>query len=209
MSRSTTPLKLVLAADRQLHGDDLVRRRPRAGRPRARSKSARSRSSMLQNDDAGAGRRRRRASQSRSVWTSTPSTVLTTTSAVSTTRRAAMVSAWKLESPGVSMRLKVRPSRSTWASRRRQAELPRASRRRPSRDDRRAVGDRAQAVDHSGTKQQRLEQGRLAGAAVADEGDVPDLAWVVHPGLLGVVFAGRPRAARARRPCVSCRKDEV
>ena len=78
------------------------------------SKSARSRSSMLQTIMRPSPRASAR-SQSRSCWTSTPSTVLTTTSAVSTTCRLAMASARKLESPGVSMMLKERPSRSTCA----------------------------------------------------------------------------------------------
>ena len=83
-------------------------------RPRAWSKSARSRSSMLQTITRPSPRASAR-SQSRSCWTSTPSTVLTTTSAVSTTCRLAMASARKLESPGVSMRLNERPPRSTCA----------------------------------------------------------------------------------------------
>ena len=41
--------------------------------------------------------------------------------------------------------------------------------------DRRAVLDPAQADDRPGVEEQGLGQGRLAGATVADEGDVADL----------------------------------
>ena len=64
--------------------------------------------------------------------------------------------------------------------------------------DRAAVFDLAQAIDHSGAKQERLEEGRLAGTAVADEGDVPDLARFVHAGLLGSLACGPGRTAQTR-----------
>ena len=48
----------------------------------------------------------------REVFTSTPITPETTTIAPSTTRSAATVSAWKPESPGVSIRLILRPCHS-------------------------------------------------------------------------------------------------
>src|SRR5919198_2142493 len=76
-------------------------------------KSARSRSSMFTNT-----RRERpscsQRSQRRVVCTSTPFTPFTTTSAPSTTRTAARVSAWKPGSPGVSIRLIFRSCHSTW-----------------------------------------------------------------------------------------------
>ena len=53
---------------------------------------------------------------SRSVPTSTPSTPETVTTAPSTTRSADSTSAWKLGSPGVSIRLMVRPSHSRWVT---------------------------------------------------------------------------------------------
>jgi hypothetical protein len=54
--------------------------------------------------------------QRRSVCTSTPVTPLTTTTAASATRRAAIASATKLGSPGVSIRLISRPPCSKQAS---------------------------------------------------------------------------------------------
>ncbi len=64
----------------------------------------------------------------------------------------------------------------------------------------RAVGDAAQTRHHAGVVQQRLEQRRLARAAMADEGDVPDLAWVVHPGSPRFVLAtGRAKAGAGGR----------
>src|SRR4051812_546844 len=54
--------------------------------------------------------------QRRSVPTSTPMTPETHTMAPSTTRSAPRTSAWKLGSPGVSMRLIVRPSHSRWVT---------------------------------------------------------------------------------------------
>ena len=50
------------------------------------------------------------------MWTSTPITPLTTTTAASATRRAAIASATKLGSPGVSIRLISRPACSKQAS---------------------------------------------------------------------------------------------
>ena len=70
--------------------------------------------------------------------------------------------------------------------------------------DRAAVFDLAQAIDHTGAKQERLEEGRLAGAAVADESDVPDLARFVHAGLLGSL-ACRPGRTAQTRATVGCR----
>ncbi len=50
------------------------------------------------------------------MWTSTPITALTTTTAASTTRRPASVSATKLGSPGVSIRLILRSPYSNEAT---------------------------------------------------------------------------------------------
>src|SRR5918995_1604368 len=74
-----------------------------------RKKSARSRSSMFTNTSRARPSASARC-HSRSVWTSTPMTPLTTITAASATRSAASVSATKLGSPGVSMRLILRPS---------------------------------------------------------------------------------------------------
>ena len=75
----------------------------------ARKKSARSRSSMLTKTSRGSPSASARC-QSRSVWTSTPSTALTTTTAESTTASAPSASATKLGSPGVSITLSLRSS---------------------------------------------------------------------------------------------------
>jgi hypothetical protein len=75
----------------------------------ARKKSARSRSSMLTKTSRGSPSSSARL-QSRSVWTSTPITALTTTTAASTTRSAPSASATKLGSPGVSIMFTLRPS---------------------------------------------------------------------------------------------------
>src|SRR5580765_2892002 len=81
--------------------------------PSTRKKSARSRSSMFTNMT-----RERLPSaarfQLREVCTSTPITPLTTNSAPSTTRIAAIASPTKPASPGVSMRLILRPCHSAW-----------------------------------------------------------------------------------------------
>src|SRR3954463_3343876 len=83
--------------------------------PSVRRKSARSRSSMFTKktrDSASFSAR----SQTRPVLTSTPMTAQTTTSAPSTTISDAIVSPWKLASPGVSIRLILRPCQSTCVS---------------------------------------------------------------------------------------------
>src|ERR671935_332377 len=79
----------------------------------ARKKSARSRSSMFTNTRRGSSSCSAR-SHTRLVCTSTPITALTTTSAPSTTRSAATVSPPKPASPGVSIRLILRPCHSRW-----------------------------------------------------------------------------------------------
>ena len=71
-------------------------------------KSARSRSSRLTSTSRASPSSSQRF-QSRSVPTSTPITPETDTMAPSTTRSAPRTSAWKLGSPGVSIRLIVRP----------------------------------------------------------------------------------------------------
>ena len=81
----------------------------------ARKKSARSRSSMFTKMTRDSSYSSARA-QTRAVLTSTPITPLMTTSAPSTTRSAAYVSAWKPASPGQSITLILRPCQSAWAS---------------------------------------------------------------------------------------------
>ena len=110
---------------------------------RQRKKSARSRSSMFTNTSRARPSESARR-QSRSVWTSTPMTALTTKTAASTTRSAASVSATKLGSPGVSIMLTLRPSCSN--------EVTRGADRHPALllvglevADRRAVVDAARA----------------------------------------------------------------
>src|SRR5919204_202794 len=92
----------------------------------ARKKSARSRSSMFTSTRRGSSSCSAR-SHPRLVCTSTPITALTTTSAPSTTRSAATVSPPKPASPGVSIRLILRPCHSRW-----QREAVRDIRRRCS-----------------------------------------------------------------------------
>ena len=78
-----------------------------------RKKSARSRSSMfttITRDNSCSSAR----DHCRAVWTSTPITALTTNSAPSTIRSAAIASPWNPASPGVSMRLILRPCHSRW-----------------------------------------------------------------------------------------------
>ena len=82
---------------------------------RVRKKSARSRSSMFTKTSRARPSAWARL-HSRSVCTSTPITALTTTTAASTTRRLASVSAMKLDSPGVSIRLILRPECSNEAT---------------------------------------------------------------------------------------------
>ena len=81
---------------------------------RVRKKSARSRSSMFTKTSRARPSSFARC-QSRSVVTSTPITPLTTNTALSQTLSAASVSATKLGSPGVSIRLILRSSYSNEA----------------------------------------------------------------------------------------------
>src|SRR5919204_2164656 len=80
-----------------------------------RKKSARSRSSMFTNTSRARSSSAARC-HSRAVLTSTPITALTTNTADSHTRRALRASATKLGSPGVSIRLILRPCHSNDAS---------------------------------------------------------------------------------------------
>src|SRR4051794_7246935 len=82
---------------------------------RTRKKSARSRSSMLTTITRDSSYSSARF-HTRDVVTSTPMTPLITTSAPSTTRNAANVSAWKPGSPGQSTRLILRSCHSRWSS---------------------------------------------------------------------------------------------
>ena len=81
--------------------------------PSTRKKSARSRSSMFTKRTRERFPSAARV-QLRAVCTSTPITPLTTNSAPSTTRRAAIASPTKPASPGVSIRLILRPCHSAW-----------------------------------------------------------------------------------------------
>src|SRR4051812_47335022 len=83
--------------------------------PSTRKKSARSRSSMFTKTTRESSSSSARF-HTRVVLTSTPITPETTTSAPSTTFRLAIVSAWKPESPGVSIRLIFRPCHSRFSS---------------------------------------------------------------------------------------------
>ena len=205
VSRSTTPLK---SCSLPMGSCTATTWAPKDScrRPSAWSKSARSRSSMLQTMTRPSPRAAAR-SQSRSCWTSTPSTVLTTTSAVSTTCRLAMASARKLESPGVSMRLNDRPPRSTCA--------------RPAE---RLIwrffssSSQSETVVPSATEPSRVTApASNSNASNSDVLPVPRwptramfliLAGSFIRGLL-VVFRRPLARGRARRPVVSCRKDEV
>ena len=126
-------------------------------------------------------------SQTREVLTSTPITPETTTSAPSTTRSDATVSAWKPESPGVSIRFSLRSCHSTVAERR-------GDRHRATLlvlfqvRDRVARVDRPEPVRLSRLEEHRLDERGLARSTVADDGDVADLpGFGGHRVLLGAV----------------------
>ena len=174
----------------------------------ARKKSARSRSSMLTNTSRARPSSSARL-QRRSVWTSTPITALTTTTAASTTRRAPSVSATKLGSPGVSIRLILRSvvlERGDAGADRHLALLLVGL----EVGDGRAVLDPAEPVDHPGLEQERLAEARLAAAPVPDQGDVADpVGWLVrHADAIYAAACGRStvrplgeaRAQRRARP---------
>ena len=176
--RSTTPLQLVLAADRNLHGDAAVGElrahllehgeevRPLAiehvdeddARDAELARSAPTR--------ARSGPRRRRRRSRRRPRPRRPGA-------------AAMVSAWKPASPGVSIRFSLTPLPLEVAERRGQRHLPPVLVLVPVRD-RRALLDRPEPVRRARLEQQRLDQRRLAGPAVADDGDVADCARLGH-----------------------------
>ena len=140
--------------------------------PSARKKSARSRSSMLMKSRRAIPSSSARF-QTRDVPTSTPITPLRTTSAPSTTRseeRARPETRRRRESIRLSfLLLPLRGrARARWTS-------SAGARRRPSR--RRSTPlDGAQPVCLAGLEEQRLDERRLARAAVAHDGDVADLA---------------------------------
>ena len=73
VSRSTTPLKVVLGADGQLHGHDLRGRRILQAGDGSGEVGALAVQHVAE-QDAGPGRARSARAQRRSVWTSTPST---------------------------------------------------------------------------------------------------------------------------------------
>ena len=115
------------------------------------------------------------------------------------------MSAWKPASPGVSTRLILRLLPVEVAERGRERHLPLLLVLVPVRD-RRARLDRAEPVDRAGLEEQRLDERRLARAAMADDGDVADLPGLVDAGMVGVFLgamtvnlelqASRPRPWR-------------
>ena len=112
--------------------------------------------------------------QTRDVFTSTPITPETTTSAPSTTRSDATVSAWKPESPGVSIRLILRPCHVQWL---RVADSDICRRCSSSSQSETVVpaSTDPEPVGRLRLEEQRLDERRLARPAVADDGDVADL----------------------------------
>ena len=143
----------------------------------ARKKSARSRSSMFTKTTRESSYSSARA-QTRDVFTSTPMTPLRTTSAPSTTRSAANVSAWKPASPGQSIRLILRSCQSRWQQRARERHLRASARRRPSRRRSCPASTVPSRLIFPAWKSMRLGERGLPDPAVADDGDVADL-----PGL--------------------------
>ena len=121
-----------------------------------RKKSARSRSSMFTKTTRESSSSSARF-QTREVFTSTPITPETTTSAPSTTRRLAIVSAWKPESPGVSIRLILRPCHSRCASDAASDICRRCSSSSQSVTVRAGL-DGAEAVDLAGLEEHRLDE---------------------------------------------------
>ena len=101
-------------------------------------------------------------------------TPLTVTSAPSTTWSAAIASPWKLGSPGVSMRLILRLLPLEVAERVRDRHLALLLVLVPV-GDRGALLDDAEPVRRAGLEEHRLDERRLACAAVTDDGDVADL----------------------------------
>ena len=138
-----------------------------------RKKSARSRSSMFTKTTRESSSSSAR-SQTREVLTSTPITPETTTSAPSTTRSEATVSAWKPESPGVSIRFSLRPCHSQLQSDA-ESDIGAALLVLFPVGDGAARLDRAQPVRLSRLEEQGLDERGLPRTAMADDGDVADL----------------------------------
>ena len=171
------PRQLVLGC-RSAAGRRRTARRAAPAAPRARGRSRRARGRACSRRRRARARAPRRASRRARVLTSTPITPETTTSAPSTTRSAAIVSAWKPGSPGVSTRLILRPCHSTCAERR--------GERHPAPllvlvpvGDRRAGLDGAEPVRRAGLEEHRLDERGLPRPAMADDGDVADLAGLL------------------------------
>ena len=143
----------------------------------ARKKSARSRSSMFTKTTRERPPSSARC-QCRDVCTSTPMTALTTKSAPSTTRSAAIASPWKPASPGVSMRLILRPCHSRW-----QIDAESDIWRRCSSSSQSLTVEPASTVPEpvrrARLEQHRLDERGLARPAVPDDGDVADLPRLV------------------------------
>ena len=157
-----------------------------------RSRLARSRSNRL--TATMRGRLSAAASaHSFSVWTSTPETASTATTAASTTRRAERASVRKLANPGVSMMLILVFCHSAWARLAARVCL-RAMDSSSKSVDGRAVVNLAEAVDGAGAEQHRRHELGLAASAVADDGHVADVSGVVH------LHTGNPPACSPRSP---------
>lgn len=197
MRTSTTPLN---ACSLPIGSCMATTRGPKAclSEASAAPKSARSRSSMLQNTRRAKPRSSARAHR-RSVCTSTPTTPLTAMTAVSTTVRAAIVSARKLESPGVSIRLNVTPPRSTCAS---------VAERLSSRFF--SSSSQSDTVDPSSTLPRRLTAPpRKSSASRSDVLPAPrwptSAMFLILPGssILALLFSSPTAAIRGLLPCTS------
>ena len=196
-STSTIPGELVLGADR-----DGARRRsspraaPGAGRARGRSRRARGRAWFTKRTRASPSSSARfTAARSRPRR---PSRRETTTSAPSTTRSAQRASPWKHGSPGTSTRLIFRPCQSECVRDSGDRHLRRCSSSSQSETVVPAsiVPSR---FSSPALEEQRLDEGRLARPAMADDCDVADL-----PGLLRHERSFRP-AGLAWRDCTDPR----
>ena len=132
-------------------------RRAAPGARRACGRSRRARGRACSRRRRARARAPRRGPTTRAVFTSTPITPETTTSAPSTTRRLAIVSAWKPESPGVSIRLIFRPCHSRCASDA-ESDICRLLLVLVPVGDRRARLDGAEAVDRARLEEHRLHE---------------------------------------------------
>ena len=102
-------------------------------------------------------------------------------------------------SPGVSIRLILRPCHSTWQS---EAESDICRRCSSSSQSETVVPclDGAEPVDRAGLEEHRLDERGLPGPAVADDGDVADLPWLDCRHAAALLLATRLRPSVVLAP---------